>query len=504
MVILHAGYFGGRLVLWGETPADPDVQVRLRPGRKPKIPRPLPSPYNPGAALLTETLRDVGAGLRLDPEAAERTVVWLPTTGRRPAACDALVAERPDPGAAVKLQPWEVTGFSLAPRQWVDLLCLCVGKQTLAPGVVVGYDLRYWSTAVRFAGALVARQQFLPGLAQQDGSYWARWEPLFEGADAERLAKLAQAMPPACRALTAAGLPAPATPAPEVLAEVVRYLLDPLVRQAAADAGPQPVPARRKKPAGFDSLHDQWMHALRWGDGGMTGDPGALEEFAQQVRAWRQPLAATTASPFRLCFRLDEPAAQEAGRDAVGDIAPTGEPWRVAYLLQAADDPSLLVPASNAWSDKQQMAFRLGGPPFNAREYLLLALGQASGLCTRIEQSLRGPAPAGYTTDEVGAYEFLSTTAQALEQAGAQGHQAPSDRSGPRLRAGNEGSGDTVSGEPRQVQLGNCAGRSEAVAAGAGGSGEAQGPAGARPGPVGPHEPRRDPGRPRLLEAAQG
>ncbi len=418
MVILHAGFCGGRLVLWGETPADPEVRVHLRPGRKPKIPRPLPSPYDAGPALLAETLRNVGAGVKLDPEAAEPTVVWLPTVGHRPAACDALVAERPDPDAEVTMAPWEVTGFPVCAHDWIDLLCLCVGKQTLGPGVVVGYDLRYWATTMRLAGALVARQQFLPGLARRDGSYWARWEPLFEGPDAERLAKLAQAMPPACRALAAEGVPPPATPAREVLAEAVGYLLDPLVRQAAADSAAQPAQARRRKPAGFESLHDQWMHALRWGDGAMAGDPRELEEFAQQVRAWRQPLAATAASPFRLCFRLDEPPGLDARHDAAGDIAPTGEPWRVAYLLQAADDPSLLVPAANAWSERQQTAFRLGGAPFNAREYLLLALGQASGLCTRIEESLRGPAPAGYTTDEVGAYEFLSATAQALEQAG--------------------------------------------------------------------------------------
>ena len=104
MLILHAGHLDGRLILWGEKPADPGVRVRLRPGRKPKILRPLPSPYDAGATLLARTLREAGTGLKPAPQRARQTVVWLPSVGRRPAACDALVAETPDPDAKVTLR----------------------------------------------------------------------------------------------------------------------------------------------------------------------------------------------------------------------------------------------------------------------------------------------------------------------------------------------------------------------------------------------------------------
>ena len=418
MVILHAGYLGGQLILWGEKPAEPGVRVAIRRGRPPKIPRPLPSPYDAGAPLLAETLRDVGSRLELDPSRAEPTVVWLPTVARCPAACDALVAEHPDPDAPVTLAPWEVTGFSPAPQEWVDLLCECVGKLTLAPGVVVGYDLRFWATAMRFAGALVARQQFLPGLVERDGSYYARWEPVIVGPDAERLAKLARAMPPACRAMAQERVPAPTTPARQVLTEAVGYMLDPLVRRSAAGVDVHPGRVRRAKSAGLESLHEQWLHALHSPDGAMAGEARELQELAEQVHAWRQPLAATQAAPFRLCFRLDEPGAPERGDDAEDGLLSAGGPWRVAYLLQAADDPSLLVPAEKAWHGSEQIAFGLSKSPFNAREHLLASLGQAAGLCGRIEESLRSPAPVGYTTDEVGAYEFLATAAPSLEQSG--------------------------------------------------------------------------------------
>ena len=55
--------------------------------------------------------------------------------------------------------------------------------------------------AVPGSGALVAREQFLPGLRQEGTTYRACWEPILTGAEAGRLAQLARAMPHACRAL---------------------------------------------------------------------------------------------------------------------------------------------------------------------------------------------------------------------------------------------------------------------------------------------------------------
>ena len=46
------------------------------------------------------------------------------------------------------------------------------------------------------------------------------------------------------------------------------------------------------------------------------------------------------------------------------------------------------------------------------------ALGQASGLCPRIEKSLKTAQPTGYETDAAGAFEFLTQKAAALQQAG--------------------------------------------------------------------------------------
>jgi SNF2 family DNA or RNA helicase len=90
----------------------------------------------------------------------------------------------------------------------------------------------------------------------------------------------------------------------------------------------------------------------------------------------------------------------------------------VHYLLQAADDPSLLVPAEEVWRARGRHAAVLRRPGFNAKEYLLRGLGQACGLSPRIEAGLKTPTPNGHDLDATGAHEFLTETAAALEQAG--------------------------------------------------------------------------------------
>jgi SNF2 family DNA or RNA helicase len=86
--------------------------------------------------------------------------------------------------------------------------------------------------------------------------------------------------------------------------------------------------------------------------------------------------------------------------------------------LQDAADPSLLVPATSAWQAKGAAAAALARRGFDARAYLLSALGQCASMSSRIEASLKSAAPSGYETDAAGAHDFLTRTAWLLEQAG--------------------------------------------------------------------------------------
>lgn len=430
MIILHAAWHQARLHLWGE--ATPEAQAAgkksartagRRAAAKAATSAVAPHPFDADRtallAAVTPELPELADDVRLSDAA-----VWLPTVGRQPLASSPLIAAAegaPQADGQAVLAAWRVTALPLKSAQAIELLAACAGRETLAPGVIVGVDVAYWAVALRFGAALVARQQFLPGVRGEAGGWRAIWEPVFLGPETNRLTHLQRAMPHACRALTEINVAAPpATPASAVLADFLREAVDGLVRSAAAapTVARRPATARKraKAAAEFESLHDQWLHALGTDDGALTGAAGELQQLAEQVREWQRPLAASAAAPFRLCFRLEEPKAGEPRNGK--RIAAAKSDWYVRYLLQAADDPSLLVPAADVWTAKGRQAALLKRGAFNPREYLLAALGQAAGVSPRIERSLKAAAPAGYELDAAGAHEFLRETAWLLEQSG--------------------------------------------------------------------------------------
>ena len=448
MIILHAGFIGEELLLWGEQP----IEVNKPPGKGRKrsstVVCPAVFPYGtPNQELLT-ALRNSGVTVPTKSGRSRPMTVWLPTVESMPVPSSPMIAGQSEVSSKPDLVPWTVATCLLSAEETLDLLGACLGRLTLAPGIIVGRDLAFWATVLRFAGSLVARQQFLPGVIEHQGTHRACWEPVMEGADAERFAQLAKMMPAIGRALSAGSQSQPDVPASSVLSGFIAWILDWLVRSTCADTTPSSWGTTRLRVArlsqpstsGFNSLHDQWLHALRAPDGVMGGGESELAQLARQIQEWRRPVAASANAPFRLCFRLEEPDGtgenggerespqsssplidREGSSHVSGDgplSAGQATNWFVRYLLQAVDDPSLLVPVQEAWAAKGRMASLLTRGGGKVQEYALSALGQAAGISVEIEQSLQGSLPGGYVLDTTGAHAFLTEQALALEQAG--------------------------------------------------------------------------------------
>ena len=367
MIVLHTGVVEGQFFLWGEIPAEQKASLNKKGRRKgatSSFSKPLP--YDAGAEKLSAALKEAGLSLKASKRSTEAMIAWLPTVDGQPVPSSSLIAEAPEDNAKTTLVPWTVTAFRLSTKQVIEVLCTCMGKQTLAPGVIVGKDLAFWATALRFAGALVAKQQFLPGINEDNGIYLARWKAVFFGLDAERLSKLAKAMPAVSRALARkeeqsdVSLTVPPAPSSiSVLSCFIDEIVNYLVRSSneLARKGAKQIPF-----SAFDSLHDQWLHALRSSDGVMEGASAEIAQFATQVQEWQRPIFVSTSAPFRLCFRLEEPKDEENGdkswmRDGLSAQEPINL-WYVRYLLQAAHDPSLLITAENVWNAKDQAALK--------------------------------------------------------------------------------------------------------------------------------------------------
>lgn len=411
MIILHAGAREGDIVIWGEESRDeragavPWWEDVGRPSRTRN------HPLGADSGVLASTLEAV---LPSDFKTAGEctATVWLPTKGSYPVPSGEMIADLPPSKAKPKMASWKVAARMLSPKEAVSLLGLSVGRRTVAPGVLVGSDMAYWTDVLRLAGFLVARQRFLPDLKNEGKLYVAKWNPVFVGRDAERFDMLARRMPAAARALSKSGTQqAPQEPAATVLREVVASLTDYMVRKNAYY-----VPSKQYRTK-FDSMHDSWLYALKSKDGIADGNPSELAELAVQIDKWQRSVTVSTDSPFRLCFRLEEPA---------GDTH-AGGTWFIRYLIQSRADPSLIVSAADVWggggsgtatTTATAAATVLDKISPNAKEFLLLSLGQASGICSGVIAGLKDTRLEGHAVNTPEAYEFLAAEAAALEQAG--------------------------------------------------------------------------------------
>ncbi|MGH9107068.1 MAG: SNF2-related protein [Acidimicrobiales bacterium] len=453
----------GQLLLWGEDSEMPPAGPPPR-GRRPAAPRPLPHPFAAAAEQLAPALAESGNGTALALKEAVRTeaVVWLPGVQHAPEASAQLIrahdeaAGPGDPrwGRHPGLWPFRVPALGLAASPALDAVLALADHQS--PELVPGASVRVMATLAGLALEVVGGGRALPGLVgSAPGHYLARWAPLGGGHDEERLRLLAVSLPPLCRALDSGG-PRGETFAGEGPESLLRHALEAFVDTACRDALGRAkrsllaLPARpggRNRPAA-----EAWLAALAGPEPEVDADPGELAKLERLIGEWRAG-ALGRGGPWRLCFRLREPEGPAGGEaeegesgDRAGQPSPRAETtWRVELLLQATDDPSLVIAAEEVW--RCGAALRRAARVLEApHEVLLAELGRARCAYPELSGALRLAAPTAVETDVAGAYRFLSEVAPALEVAGfgvllPAWWRHPSSRLGAKLRARSNASG---------------------------------------------------------------
>ena len=257
----------------------------------------------------------------------------------------------------------------------VSLLPRIAAASAANPGVM-GEDLRAWIVAARFALSLLARQRFLPRVSTREEDLLSRWSPVVDDpSDRATLRTIERSMPAAAVALTWDAAAARAT-AREALADYLAATIDRVARRAR----PQPGDLGR-----LPATVSAWLATLSREDAFVHLQGDAAQTLRRQVGAWTDLTAAADADDaFRLCFRLVPPGEAGSKED---------RPWRLEYMLQATDDPSLLVPVEDVWRHRGQTARFLTRRFDQPQERVLAALGRASRVFPPIEGSLRTARP---------------------------------------------------------------------------------------------------------------
>ncbi|MFH1138934.1 MAG: DEAD/DEAH box helicase [Pseudomonadota bacterium] len=412
MIILHLAVVEDGMFLWGEAPPE-DRKEQSQAGRgTPDNPL---YPYDAGPAEMAWALKDLPVTLtRLVMNQKELTA-WLPSRGQTPLPSSPMIDDPVGLKGKPRLKPWTIQGFMLSPPDAAALISLAGGRRVISAGIVCGPDLLHWGEVLRLTGAMVARQRYLPDIKKSGPEFHSFWRPVLGDPEQALAADLANRMPPVARAVTVNGSGKPPQfPALGALKWFINLMLDYLVRKSLKVHPGAHFRRRSHAIKGFDSPHDAWLAALADEDPVIRGASAGLAELAVRVRHWARPLAVSASSPYRLCFRLEEP--EEA--DPAAPDPPPDDGWQVRYLLQPRNDPSLQMPLETLWDKKKKKQIPQGNRTEGVKEYALTALGQAAGLCPRIADSLGTAAPSGYRLDDRGAYEFLTQRALSLEQAG--------------------------------------------------------------------------------------
>jgi len=413
MRVIHGIWANDSLCLWAEDPLLPQVAAGPpgagRPSRAP-VPHPFAGQAGELADLLAALPGPAGAAARKAVD--DELILHLPSAGDGPLASPELIRPgveeaRPGPRGRVSLARWRVPVLAFAPAAALDLLGSVGGLADIA--AVAGGSLPYLAALARFADGLAGRGRVVPVLVAEDGGYAARWRPMLDGADAQRARDLAAAMPPSCRA---AG--------PEPPGSLLAAALDGLTDAAARTRLPGPLlSARRGRAPARLPWPERFVVALTTTDARLEvitpQDETEAAALAADLEAWLDG-ARIPAGPVRTCFRLAEPADQD------------GDPWRVEFALQSAEDPSLMISAADLWAGEGSAFLGAGAGATGATgatgvgadpvEELLAGLGAATRLFREVEDALREPAPTAVDLDTPGAFRFLKETGPLLAGAG--------------------------------------------------------------------------------------
>jgi SNF2 family DNA or RNA helicase len=457
VIVLHALWSrDSRLCVWGEESSLP-AMARRPPGRPPAGPRPRPHPLACDPGLLREVLARLGMTSLSGVEG--KVAMMLPSSELGPQCSPQLlrvVDEHERPDRPSRLEAWEVDALGFDAGSALDLLLDVPAPDSARDartgsggGVVVGESVRFLVEAGKLALELVARGRLRPALVRHSEQWVARWLPVTDdGADAARVALLARCMPPLLRAESSRS--PDGRPPDAVLRDFLLAVVDACARGLREDHFSGPA---ESLPAGAVGA---WLLALVADDSVVDGDPWALAALAEQLDEWWAAGRRYAAERmFRTCFRLvapgggeaeadeddDAPSATESDREAVaarielvrgassdprlpGPAAANGhappdleDRWRVEILLQAKDDPSVLVAAAEVWERSERLS-ALGHMLENPQERLLGGLGHALVLWPDLEPALHEPAPTGVELTAEQAYSFLREAVPALEQGG--------------------------------------------------------------------------------------
>lgn len=456
MLVFHlATDDAGHPVLWAEDSTLPPQQPP-KPGRPPKVPEPRKHPFAAAVETVHTALDEFSLPVSAD-EFEQTTLTLLFPSGRfGPEPSPKLVRDEEMDRPVDRVSPWTVPAVRVDASVLGDVLTVLTNG---GPGVAAGKTVQYWQTVGTLADEFVRDGRVVPQLEERDGSFVAVWRAMPSTAeDFGRLRTLREAMPPLARGRVTEDVTTSAEDAGgwedaaiQSAREVLVNTLDAWVDSAVRDR------LTTVDSTATNGVHQQWLAALTQPNSTVDADPGELETLQAELNEWIRQADTASGGDVRLCLRLWAPepeagtetetaAEPESKESATTEIeAVSSDGWELEFLLQATDDPSLLVEASTVWESADATQEVLERHLDRPQETLLKELGRAASLYPALDTALDDATPTSHNLTTEEANTFLREHAEVLQQAGfgvilPAWWNEPERRLGARLTANSESS----------------------------------------------------------------
>jgi len=373
ILILHGAWLPDqkKFFLWGES-----LNAVPLKGKPPKRP---PHPFQSSVEQLRQ--RAAVADSKTHP-----LTLWLPSTNKTPIPSPELVATgAAAPKGSPTLKAWRVTGLLLSVNAAIDFLLAL-------PPHHIGADLIAWRTTTLLAMEIIASQQVMPSLVRDGKHLKAQWQPRPTPTTSQKITALTRSLPPLCRA--AVDDPDNALTPRALVDDFLATTIDATLRGLAIKPALKPV-----------TIGGKWLAALLGKNDQIDLTAKESDSLFKEWQTWAHHEHVAGDDSFRITFRLELP---ESKRDS----------WALSYLLQATDDPTLLVPAAKIWREKGRTLKYFDRRFDQPQERMLKGLGYAARVFPPIDSSLRLATPDQAKLSTTEAFTFLKEAAPLLEQSG--------------------------------------------------------------------------------------
>ncbi len=286
------------------------------------------------------------------------------------------------------LKEWKTPGVIVKEDEILPFLVFLDEAELKGKKILLGDDILFLSKVAAYAIELLIRQRFIPYLKwTQDKELVCLWQPVFINDEEKRLfSYFKESMPDVIRcAVIKMGIPS--------REKLISGFLTSLINQTIKNF----IKYDLRNFFGGEELIAQGKNAHLL-------DVRRKDIIYTQFKEWSSPLKVKPQTKgFRTCFRL-EPAKDN------------DTPWYLRFLLQAEDDPSLLIDVKDAWEKKKKV--EKAGLKGDFHNRFLADLGVALRLFPQIERALNEPKPHELTINTIEAYSFLQDVSLLFKECG--------------------------------------------------------------------------------------